>query len=355
VLYYTTKKNNNLNDFIAYWEEKKTKASLIVPQGMNAVSIMTIHRSKGLEFPAVILPFLDGKVDMGKKNLWIDLENEKIPELLSAIVPTNKELLETPYAYLYEEEKNKSLLDNLNVLYVALTRAEERIYAFTGKPGKSTSNLSTLTDMFAHYFQETGLWKEGQTIYTAGEPVPHREVYKQMQVVNYKLNTFNSNQWRDQIKMRAAAPSIWNTQMTEVKKDYGVMVHTALSKIRTADDTTAALNSMIQEGLITDEEREKLQATIARIIALPQLAPHFEKGKLVKNESEIITDQGALFRPDRVVISDKRAVIIDYKTGGEKSTHKKQILEYGDLLSKMGYDVTEKLLVYIEEVRVVPV
>ncbi len=355
VLNYTTKKNNNLNDFIDYWEDKKSKASLIVPQGMNAVSIMTIHRSKGLEFPAVILPFLDGKVDTGKKNLWIDLENEKVPELVSAIVPTNKDLLETPYGYLYEEEKSKSLLDNLNVLYVALTRAEERIYAFTGKPGKSPANLSTITDMFTHYFQVSGLWNEGQTVYSSGELVQHHDSHKQNQVVNYKLNTFNSNQWRDQIKMRAAAPSIWNTQVAEVKKDYGVMVHTALSKIKTAVDIQAALNSMMQEGLITAEELEKLRITLAKIIALPALTPHFEAGSVIKNESEIITDTGELFRPDRVVIKDKKAVIIDYKTGGEKSAHKKQIIEYGDLLLKMGYKVTEKLIVYIEEERVVSI
>jgi DNA polymerase III epsilon subunit-like protein len=132
-------------------------------------------------------------------------------------------------------------------------------------------------------------------------------------------------------------------------------VHTALAKIKTAADTTAALNSMIQEGLITDEEREKLETTIAKIIALPALAPHFENGLIVKNESEIITDNGELFRPDRVVITGKKAVIIDYKTGGEKPAHKQQIIQYGDLLLKMGYDVTAKLLVYIEEEKVVTI
>lgn len=352
VLNYTTKKNNNLNDFIEYWEEKRSKASLIVPQGMNAVSIMTIHRSKGLEFPAVILPFLDSRVDTGKKNLWIDLENEQVPELVSAIVPTTKELLETPYAGLYEEEKNKSLLDNLNVLYVALTRAEERIYAFTGKPGKTASGLANVTDMFAHYLQDTGLWQEGQLIYTFGEPVAHLHSQKQNTQENYTLNTFNSNQWRDQIKMRAAAPGIWNTQMAEIKKDYGVMVHTALSKIRTSADITKALKSMILEGLITTDEYEKLKATITKIIALPQLAPHFAAGLIIKNESEIITESGELFRPDRVVLSGKTAFIIDYKTGNEKTIHKKQILEYSDLLTRMGYDVKERLVVYIESEKI---
>ena len=155
--------------------------------------------------------------------------------------------------------------------------------------------------------------------------------------------------------MRAAAPGIWNTQMAELKKDYGVMVHTALSKINTGADIKKALNSMILEGLINTEEYEKLQVTLAKIIALPQLAPHFASGLTIKNESEIITEIGELFRPDRVVISGRNAVIIDYKTGGEKSSHKKQILEYGDLLVKMGYDVKEKLVVYIEAEKVISV
>lgn len=352
VLNYTTKKNNNLKDFIDYWEDKREDASLIVPEGMDAVSIMTIHRSKGLEFPAVILPFLDSRVDKGKQDLWIDLENEKIPELVSAIVPTTQELLETPYGYLYEEEMNKSLLDNLNVLYVALTRAEERIYAFTGKPGKTIDKPSNVTDMFAGYFQDAGLWKETQTMYTFGTPVPHQPSHKHAPVLNHTLNTFNSNQWRDQIKMRAAAPSIWNTQMAEIKKDYGVMVHTALSRIKTQADVRTALNSMLQEGLITAEEQIKLSETITKIITLPGLKPHFLPGSLVKNEAEIITETGELFRPDRVVISGNTAVIIDYKTGGEKTAHKRQIIQYAELLTKMGYEIKEKLVVYIEEGRV---
>ncbi|HRG39210.1 MAG TPA: UvrD-helicase domain-containing protein, partial [Bacteroidia bacterium] len=193
VLNYSTKKNNNLSEFIEYWDEKRNKASLIVPQGMNAVSIMTIHRSKGLEFPAVILPFLDAKVDTGKKDLWIDLNNEKIPELPSAIVPTNKELMETPYADLYEEEKGKSLLDSLNVLYVALTRAEERIYVFTGKPGKSVDSRTNVTDMFIHYLQDAGLWNESENTYSFGELNLHQPSRKHEQLSNYELKNFNSN------------------------------------------------------------------------------------------------------------------------------------------------------------------
>ncbi len=360
VLNYSIKQNNNLNDFIDYWEDKKEKASLIVPLGMNAVTIMTIHRAKGLEFPAVILPFSNGKVEKGKKHLWVDLENDKIPQLQSALVSASESLRETPYGDLYDDEKNKSLLDSLNVLYVALTRPEERLYILTGKPSRSPANLSTVSDMFAHYYQQNGDWKEGKTVYTFGEQTIHKQHLKGAETQNFKLLTFNSNQWRNNIKMRAAAPSIWNLEITESKKDYGVMVHTALAKIKSEEDIESAVNSMFLEGLVTADEKENLLSVIKKIIKLPKLRAHFAQGLKVKNESEIISLTGEKFRLDRVVFhpvlkgkeGQSTAVIIDYKTGEEKADHKKQILQYADLLNQMGYTVTEKLLVYIEEQKV---
>lgn len=354
VLNYSIKKNNNLNDFIEYWEEKKDKASLVTPQGMDAVSIMTIHRSKGLEFPVVILPFSNGKVKHGKDNLWIDLENEKLEGFPSALVPTSESLNETQYGELYEEEKSKSLLDSLNVMYVAFTRPEERMYIIADKPSKNPGNMGKTSDMLAFYYQSIGEWEEGKTIYTfgVGNPPKHKT---EIETSNFKLQTFNSNQWRESIKMRSAAPSIWNTNMAETKKDYGVMVHTALARIRYDDEIEKALNSMLAEGMINNEESEHLSLTIAKIMKLPQLADHFKKGVIVKNEAEVISVSGEMLRPDRVVINNKNAVIIDYKTGAKKQKHQQQIIEYGDLLQQMGYLVTDKLLVYIEEMEIVEV
>jgi ATP-dependent helicase/nuclease subunit A len=355
VLNYSIKKNNNLNDFIEYWEEKKTKASLIVPQGMDAVSIMTIHRSKGLEFPVVILPFSNNKVDTGKKNLWLDLDNDKLPDLPSAIVPTNKNLTETKYGDLYEEEKGKSLLDSLNVMYVGFTRAEERMYVLTGKPSRNPSACMNVSDMLAYYYQSNQEWEEAKTIYTFGAAVKHIAHKAKAALMNYELKSFNSNQWRDSIKMRTAAPSIWNTNAAEVKKDYGNIVHTAFAKIKTSADVQTALSSMCEEGMITLEEKDALELTITKIIALPKLQPYFAAGLIIKNEAEIITSSGEFYRPDRVVIKDRTAVIIDYKTGAEKKTHAQQIIGYGDLLAQLGYTVTEKLLVYLEDEKVVSV
>jgi ATP-dependent exoDNAse (exonuclease V) beta subunit len=355
VLNYSIKKNNNINDFIEYWEEKKDKASLVIPQGMDAVNIMTIHRAKGLEFPVVILPFSNGKVKHGKDNLWITLENEKLPGFPSALVPTSESLNDTVFAHLYEEEKSKSLLDSMNVLYVAFTRPEERMYILADKPSKNPSNMGKTSDMLAYYYQEKGEWEEGKTIYSFGKEEQHKQHKAPSQIANFKLETFNSNQWRESIKMRAAAPSIWNTTMAETKKDYGVMVHTALARINYSDDVEKAVNSMLAEGLINNEEKEHLIFTIQKIIKLPGLINHFSAGSVIKNEAEVISLTGEMFRLDRVVINQKNAVIIDYKTGGKKSSHQQQIIQYGDLLAQMGYIVTEKLLVYIEDLEVLAV
>ena len=153
--------------------------------------------------------------------------------------------------------------------------------------------------------------------------------------------------------MRAAAPSIWNTNMAEVKKDYGNVVHTALAKVKVAKDIAPSLSAMCAEGLITTEEKEMLMKTLTKILKLPKLAPYFKTGLIIKNEAEIVTSGGELYRPDRVVLDGKKAVIIDYKTGEERKKHKEQIIGYSDLLGQMGYIVTERLLVYIEDEKVV--
>jgi ATP-dependent exoDNAse (exonuclease V) beta subunit len=361
VLNYSTRKNNNLNDFIDHWDKKKQHFSLSIPQGMNAVTIMTIHKSKGLEFPVTILPFVYGSANkLSNEDLWVDIDNVKIPELKSALLPASASMRDTDYVALYDEEKNKSLLDILNVYYVALTRPEERLYILTGKPSKTLDKISNISDLFAYYYNQSGEWKDDKFIYTYGTPAPHSLKHKQEQITSSAISEITQSpliqgNWRESIKMRAAAPNIWNLDLANSKKNHGVLVHTALAKIKYTDDVAHALESMFLEGLINTEEKEKLTISLGKIVSHPQLQSYFTKEYIIKNEAEIITAEGKAFRPDRVAINNKLAVVIDYKTGEEKNEHKKQLLQYVELLEQLGYSVKERLLVYIEKGKIVAV
>jgi len=354
VLSYSIKNNNNLNDFINWWEKRKEKASMNIPEGTDAVTIMTIHRSKGLEFPAIILPFADWKTIELKDDLWVDLVHNEVPEMRSALLPPLKELKETAYAALYEEEQNKSLLDNINLLYVALTRPEERLYILTNSPSKEPEKLSRISDVLCHYLQNQGLWSENQFDYFFGNKTTHQQKNKK-EKTSVKQRNIRSNEWRDILKIRANAPEVWETGIELNKKDFGLLVHAILAKIRTAEDLHSVLTQFMNEGIIDNKENAELLVKLKRILENKELKKYYSAGNEIKSEMEILLPNGESYRPDRVVIANGITTIIDYKTGIKSDKHIKQINKYAELLAQMGYSGIEQFLVYIEEEEVVKV
>lgn len=352
VLQYSLKKNNNLADFLDYWDEKKEVASLIIPEGMDAVQIMTIHRSKGLEFPVVILPFANGRVKNGKDHLWIDLKDQADIGMPVGLVPASKSLESTDFAADYEIERGKSLLDNMNVLYVALTRPEERLYVLTGKPTQTPENMSNWSDLFAYYYKQQQLFQPAQYVYSFGEAKRANDRGKR-ENNDYALTVFHSTNWRESIKMRAAAPGIWNTNFSEQKKDRGVLMHTILARVVYADQVESSLNAVFAEGLIDGDEHNSLKAYLYQVVQHPEIAEYFDKRWKVRNEAEIVSSGTTLARPDRVVIKGKDAVVIDYKTGRKQVAHADQLHQYAELLKEMGYQVNKCLVVYLDPLEVV--
>ena len=160
---YSTKYAQDLFGFLNYWEETAHKLSVAIPEGINAVQVMTIHKSKGLEFPAVIFPFANWNATSEQNaKSWVETDTPELHNLPTSLIPISDKLKSSTEKLqsLYVEHKSKVLLDNLNMLYVALTRPKTRLYIQTSSKG---GNLSTY---FEHFLKEQGLWEPNRDVYT---------------------------------------------------------------------------------------------------------------------------------------------------------------------------------------------
>ncbi|MBK6966930.1 MAG: hypothetical protein IPH20_24270 [Bacteroidales bacterium] len=129
VLKFSTGKNPAISGFLEYWEQKKSKLSVVLPLSPDAVQIMTIHKSKGLEFPVVIYAFADDDISrLTRKSTWVELNDPDLEELEVTLLKIDKKLEKTRYSDIYTTEFSKTKLDLLNLVYVAFTRASERLY-----------------------------------------------------------------------------------------------------------------------------------------------------------------------------------------------------------------------------------
>jgi len=135
IIEFEKQKQHNLNDFISEWNKKRGDIAVDIPAGSNAITITTIHKAKGLEYPVVIVPFADWQIQNIRNNIWIDtkglvmpLENEQKPPYLLTRMSTSKH---SEIAKKQEIELNKNALESLNLLYVAFTRAVNQLYVIT--------------------------------------------------------------------------------------------------------------------------------------------------------------------------------------------------------------------------------
>ncbi len=348
VLSYSIKKTANLIDFLDWWEEQKNKLSLKTPEGLDAVTIMTIHKSKGLEFPAVIFPFAEDKQRNTKNYTWIEPHDSELPNLKTALLNINKSLDETSFKIVYDDEKNKSLLDLMNTLYVALTRPSERLYIITTYPPKTTSENSSLPFLFTKFLNEKGLWDDTIDCYDFGIPSKFITKEKKTQEVT-QLKEFLSTDWQKRIMVSHLAPENWDSIDPDKNRRYGTIIHDILSRINSASTIQSTTETLLKQGVITDSEMKEINYLLKKLLDKEEIILLFEDTLITKNESEILIADGSVLRPDRLIFKESELIIVDYKTGKPEEKHKKQLEVYEDALRGMSYQNISKSLIYINE------
>ena len=348
ILKLSIDKNPDLHELLDWWEEKKNKLSIVVPSGINAIQVMTIHKSKGLEFPVVLFPFATEEVKMNDK-LWIDRNDEKIPQLKTALVNNSKSLIETDVAELRIEEESKSLLDLMNLLYVVLTRPTDCLYIFTSlhKRQRNTSAIS-IQKLIKSYLDIKNLWDDNCIIYKLGKPEIKTKKDKPSDD-DFVLDSFISNSWRNKILLSLQAPEFWDVEDPSQRQQWGSLIHYLLSMIKVIEDIDPAIEKLVTEGIVESEEVPDIKKLVSNFINHPDVKVYFQDGLNIKSESEIILPDGHSLRPDRLIFDKDKVTVIDFKTGQPSESHHKQIINYQKILENIGYSHSEGVLLYINQ------
>lgn len=341
---------SGIADFLEYWDNNGSKFSIPSPEGNDAVRIMTIHKSKGLEFPVVIFPFAEEDYARSRRDkLWLELDDDTF-EFQKALIDSSKAVAEygEKAAEVYFVKSQEELLDNINILYVALTRAEEQLYIisnrnFTSK-GELTNNMSSY---FIKFLQQKHLFDNTLNEYEFGNAtrlsMPQAHLGGQ-HIISVVKEHFNPRK----VKIAQRESLMWgSTQLQAI--EFGNVTHEILSYIKTENDIAIAIMKAIENGLIVYSQKEAVEKTLRDVVFHPELAVFFAEGNTIFNEQSIIAPQTANIKPDRVAVRGGKAYLLDYKTGAHLDKYARQLTVYQNALQAMGLTVEKKVIVYIGE------
>lgn len=359
VLEYAQKQGASLSGFLEHANHKKETLSIVSPQGQNAVQIMTIHKSKGLEFPVVIFPYADLDVYREKEpKEWFPLPPENFQGFTTTLLNYNKDFenFGETGIQIYNKHQTALELDNVNLLYVACTRAVEQLYIISKEniSDSEKTNPKTYAGFLIAYLKEKQEWEENKTSYTYGNAkkiTPKEDLNKELLEQEVFITTSKESH---NIKMVTKSGYLWNTQQ-EQAIEKGNLIHDIMAQIKTADDVPFAITYFKENNIINPKQAQELEKTITQIVTHKALKNYYSSQYKVYNEQDIFSKNKIIIRPDRLVINSKNeAILIDYKTGAVDKKHQEQLNNYKSIIEEMPYRVIKKILIYInEEVKIV--
>lgn len=374
LLDYTRTESADINSFIDWWESIGYSKTISVAEEQNAIRVLTIHKSKGLEFPVVFIPFCDWPVYPDPKHaphLWCKPKSEPLNELALVPVKYKKNLTNSLFAEEYFTEMLYSAVDNLNLLYVAFTRARNALVVYgaynpklTKGVGNSMSGL--LQRIFEnpplldsedrqHYIDIADFWNMETKSFELGAFQPSTQ--EKSTTDSFALTNFQLGGKGDSLKIRLHSQDYFEIKPSNKleKVNYGQLMHKIFENIITAKDIDKALNRMLFEGKIEQAELAQLRSEITEKLEDDVVHSWFDGSWNVLAERDILRGKERTHRPDRVMMKENQLVVVDYKTGSENEKNRKQVAGYLMDIRKMGYTQTKGYVWYIQENKLVEV
>ena len=336
--------------FLNHWEEIRMTSSVQPPKTENAIQVLTIHKAKGLEFPVVIIPFASWKMDIDKNTnvAWC-----KVPESLNLplpIVPVQLTgaLKDTVFKDTLMEEQLLTNVDNLNLLYVALTRAKSELYIL-GSLLNSNSATTLLETCLNNAPDTLNITTHDEGYIDFGERKAKKitaEKTDQAEIIN--LSGFSSYSQANPVIKQHAPKTFSTSDIGLMKKAHiGTFLHEAFRQSKNVDDIKQNIKKQAREGKITGNESEKLIHIILTKFDQPLVNEWFSTQNTILNEISIRQGEHE-WRPDKVILNDDLVQVIDYKFGEiDDPKYHRQVRSYMNLLKRMGYKNVKGYLWYV--------
>lgn len=345
---FVSKYGNYIDGFLEWWALNEHKLYVKSAENKNAIKLITIHKSKGLEFDIVLMPFANWKIRPVTEDIWLEVNEMNDTVLNEYYIPLTSKITMTSLAEQVEQNEESQYLDNLNLLYVATTRAVSELYIITEKHKKignldRPNQISTVLNAFID--------DENAVVETYGQPVEFYDEEETKTQAELILNAQAVEFGQASVAVKNKASVIWSETVRE-KIDFGEVVHSLLEEIQTEQDVQLVVMKAVNEGLITNQDAENIQKLLFNVVQHEELSPFFMQNEYVLSEQSILTPNGNEFIPDRILIQDNQVQILDFKTGDKQSKHQSQINQYADLLVQMGYQITDKKLVYVNPLEI---
>ncbi|MCF2551129.1 UvrD-helicase domain-containing protein [Bacteroides caecigallinarum] len=381
---YMQNNSSELTSFLTYWNE--TLYAKTIPSGeISGIRILSIHKSKGLEYHTVLLPFCDWKMENETFNhtIWCkineaDADKEPFCELDLTPVNYSSAMAESYFSDSYREERLQLWVDNLNLLYVAFTRACKNLIVWCKdeqkdtvskllresidcmKEIKMTCNMTELDEEDEENKEENDepiVYEYGE-ICISGEKKKSDSTNRLVAIpdaVNVKIESLEteidfkqSNRSADFI--RGDEDEEENLRSQYIRQ--GQLLHTLFASIDTKEDLPSAIERLLFEGVIESAEKaEEIRKVAERALNLDEVKDWYSGEWTLYNECSIIynDEQGKMQtrRPDRVMMKGNEVVVVDFKFGKKKPEYSTQVREYMSLLSEMGYTDIKGYIWYV--------
>lgn len=360
---YEAGNSNSIHLFLEWWEKEQPKRVLSTSENVNAVRILTIHKSKGLEFEFVILPFCNWELDSVRpvRRIWCKNSEEQFKELDYVPLNYSARLSETIFEEDYYDEHLKAFVDNLNLLYVALTRARKEMYIRPYTPKLNRDGAPSFTDMGAFMYGVLWMLKnEGNTLFTpdADMNMSHgvKEIYPEEETpaAALSLDYYPVYHPEDRISVKYKYRDYAGGRESLSAVDEGKLLHEIFKSVEYAEDIEQSVQNAYLSGMITKQGKKEYCEKIRSYLQNPVASEWFSRQYKVINERDILLGLGSKIRPDRVIIKDKQVIVIDYKFGqSEENKYLKQIQFYRSSLKQMGYKEVKGYIWYVRLNKIV--